>query len=749
MTAHRAEPLTATRTRWRPIPCLRGMITWAVVGALLGGVPHATGGLAGHAAAEPAPADAFVLVKAGRTTDDNGGIDLPYDILVGRHEVTFDEFDAFCRETGRKPPLEGRSPTRAGMPAVNVTWTDAVEYCNWLSGKEGLDPAYSKDEGAPGGYTLNNLPEKLTGYRLPTESEWDYAARGGAVGTATVYSGSDDLNAVGWFNGNAESAPHPVGTLAPNELGIHDMTGNVSEWVNSRTHFLAYPEAKQHRGHRGGSWYVSDKPCRIAFRHYDDPKKKIDAIGFRLVRTARAAPATATAVQATNHRRADVGTARNAVVLLALATKAETDPERIDIARDAVRMIQPAGPIDLTKETDLFDFINDPGPAAFKFRGMAADRHLVLDSLTGAITQRELDGLRDFYLAYDNPTTNWTNYHFRRWYVPFLGEWLYHRVGPADKIRVLDKMIDMGLSVLAHRNDRFGKFITQFGDVTPAWPHYRWARITTEQYLEQPLGISDFGYTSWATMPAKIIAADPQLWTETYQGKTYRDIADELIADSLVTVNACVEWFLDRDLMLYMPSVKVQPLEGNNCIPGWNRAFKFMVSTLPLIEALETLDRDHDTRELLDAANASMIEEFWKYVRPRTVNGTTVYDYPGRLDRYASTDIGHAGFDSNCLQEFFRSGRYAISREQLQTYADTLAEVSCIGDGTFRHRLEGGEATIAPALEGLEGLLFYAAYRPELFKLLVEHVWNTHCKAGATPDSRVVWEILKLKEKGT
>ena len=718
------------------------------VAAVLGGLcVSLVVGIAGALAADAA-ADDFVLVKAGRTADDNGGIVLPYDLLVGRHEVTFDEFDAFCRDTGRKPLLGGRSPGRGRLPAVNVSWTDAVEYCNWKSEKAGLPPAYAKQADAPGGYSLTNLPENLAGYRLPTGSEWEYAARGGASGRPTVYSGSDDLNEVGWFNGNAESVPHPVGTRAANELGLHDMTGNVSEWVNTRTHFLAHPEAKQHRSHRGGSWYVSDKPCRVAFKHYDEPKKKIDAIGFRVVQTVLAAPAVGSAARTTKHRRADVGNSRNTVILLALATKAESDPERIDIARDAVRMIQPDGPINLTKETDLFDFINDPGPAGYKFRGMPADRHLVLDSLTGPVTKRELDGLRDNYLAYDNPTTNWGNYHFRRWYVPFMGEWIYDHVGPADKIRVLDKMIDMGRSVLAHRNDRFGKFVTQFGDVTPAWPHYRWARITTEQYLEQPLGISDFGFTSWATMPAKIIAADPQLWSKTYQGKTYREIADELIADSLVTVNACIKWFLDRDMMLYMPSDEVQPLEGNNRIPGWNRAFKFMVSTLPLIDALEKLDREPETRRLLDAANASMIDEFWKYVRPRTVNGKTVYDYPGRLDRYASTDIGHAGFDSNCLQEFFRAGRYGISREQVEAYANTLAEVSCMGDGMFRHRFEGGEATISPGLEGLEGLLFYAAYRPELFKLLVEHTWNTLCKGGEAPDSRVVWEILKLKEKG-
>lgn len=683
----------------------------------------------------------FVLVKAGTTTANNGGITLPYDNLVGKYEVTCAEYDAFCAATRRRKAEDPQDWGRGNLPVTGVSWIDAVEYANWLSQKEGLEPAYGKNEAAPGGYSLKDLPEKLAGYRLLTGYEWEFAARGGAAGKGTMFAGSDTLTDVGWFNGNSGGKPHPVGSLAPNELGLHDMSGNVGEWVNTRNKFLATTEA--YRGYRGGSWYQSDKGCRVGFAACNDPKTKVGGLGFRIVRTLMVKPAPAKK----QYARREVGDSKNTVVALALATRSET-PERAEIAKEALSLLNPQGTIDLTKECSLFEFINDPGPAGYKGGRMPADKHLVLESLRGAITEKELDGLKKNYLDYETPTTNWVNYHFRRWYVPFMGEWIYERVGPADKMKVLNKMIEMGRSVLAHRNERFGKFLTQFGDASPAWPHFRHARVTSEYYLEQPVGISDFGYTSWASIPAKIIAANPQIWNDQYQGKTYRMIADEFVVDSLVTLDYCLDKFLNRDQMLYMPSPKVQPLELPAVIPGWNRAFKMMVSTVPLIEALETLKIHPEKKELMDRANASMIDEFWKYGRTRTVNGKTVYDYPARLDvGYHSTDTGHASYDSCCLQVLYRCDRYNIHREQLEQYANTLAEVVCLGSGKFKQRFDGEDkGGFNPGLQGLEGLMFYAEFRPELHGLLVEHVWNTICKKGEAPDSMAVWEILKLKE---
>jgi hypothetical protein len=688
--------------------------------------------------------DNFVLVESGTTAVSNGGIPLPYDVLVGKFEVTCDEFDAFCKATRRRITDDKENWGRGRIPVTSVTWSDAIEYANWLSQQEGFDPAYDKNEDAPGGYSLKDLPERLAGYRLLTGYEWEYAARGGAHGRDTLFSGSNSLAEVGWFLDNSGGKAHPVGSLAPNELGLYDMSGNVREWINSRNQFLATTEA--YRGYRGGSWYQSDKGCRLGFTPCNDPKIKTHATGFRLARTwlVQSIPLP----EATTTMRRDVGGAKNTIVALALATRSET-PERADIAKEALIMLKPQGTIDMTKECSLFDFINDPGPAAFKEGSMPADKHLVLESFRGEITEKELDGLKNHFLDYATPTTNYVNYHFRRWYVPFMGEWIYERVQPEDKKAVLDKMIDMGRSVLAHRNDRLGKFITQFGDASPAWPHFRWARITSEHYFEQPVGISDFGFTCWASVPAKIIVSNPQLWNDQYQGKTYRAIADEFIADSMVTLNYCMEKFLNEDQMLYMPSRDVQPLERPDFIPGWNRAFKMMVSTVPLIEALEKLDIHPEKRERMDRANASMIEEFWKYGRTRVLNGKTVYDYPARLDvGFQSTDFGHASFDSECLQVFYRSGRYAFRTEQLQSYANALADVLCLGNGKFKLRFDGSiKDDFRPAIHGITGLFWYAEYRPELLELIVEHTWADHCKKGQSPDSAVVWEILKLKEK--
>jgi formylglycine-generating enzyme required for sulfatase activity len=703
-------------------------------------------GFSPYVHAETGNPERFVHVKAGTTTAENGGVALPYDVLVGKFEVTFEEYDAFCEATRRRIPDDKQNWGRGNMPVTSVTWSDSVEYANWLSQHQGLEPAYGQNEDTPGGYSLRDLPERLAGYRLLTSYEWEYAARGGEGGRGSLFSGSDVLKEVGWFLENSEGKAHPVGRLAPNELGLYDMSGNVREWVNPRNEFLATATATGYRGYRGGSWYQSDKGCRLGFTPCNDPKTKNSTTGFRLARTWNVQ--VIAVPEKTPSTRKNVGDSKNTVVALALATRSES-PERADIAKEALSMLKPQGTIDMTKECSLFDFINDPGPAAFKEGAMPADKYLILESLRGDITPKELEGVKKHYLEYSTPTTNYVNYHFRRWYVPFMGEWIYERVGAEDKRAVLNKMIDMGRSVLAHRNDRFGKFITQFGDISPAWPHFRWARVTSDYSFEQPVGISDFGYRSWASVPAKIIVSDPTLWNDWYQGKTYRAIADEFIADSLVTLDYCLDKFLNQDQMLYMPSRNVQPLEKPDFIPGWNRAFKMMVSTLPLIAALEKDGIHPEQRERMDRANASMIEEFWKYGRTRMVHGRKVYDYPARLDvGYQSTDFGHASFDSECLQAFHRSGRYPFQAEQFQTYANALADVLCLGNGKFRLRFDGTiQEDFRPALHGITGLIWYAEYRPELFELIVEHTWNDYCKRGATPDSAVVWEILKLKER--
>lgn len=111
-------------------------------------------------------------------------------------------------------------------------------------------------------------------YRLPTKAEWEYAAQGGKKSQGFKYAGSNNLDEVGWYNENAGSKTHPVGTKAPNELGIYDMSGNVWEWCED--------EIGTDRVFRGGSWSNSAVRCRAAFRNGWLPQGRFSDLGFRL-----------------------------------------------------------------------------------------------------------------------------------------------------------------------------------------------------------------------------------------------------------------------------------------------------------------------------------------------------------------------------------------------------------------------------------------------------------------------------------
>lgn len=138
-------------------------------------------------------------------------------------EVTFDQFDRFALETGRELPND-EGWGRGDRPVINVSWYDAVAYANWMSEQDGLNPVYEIN----GRFVA--WDREARGWRLPTEAEWEFAARGGRDGSNTVFAGSSDAASVAWYRPNSRSRPQPVGTKQANELGLHDMTGNVWEW---------------------------------------------------------------------------------------------------------------------------------------------------------------------------------------------------------------------------------------------------------------------------------------------------------------------------------------------------------------------------------------------------------------------------------------------------------------------------------------------------------------------------------------
>jgi formylglycine-generating enzyme required for sulfatase activity len=197
-------------------------------------------------------------------------------------------------------------------PIENISWWDAIEYLNRLSSAEGLERCYTLTDcsGMPG-FDLECKEVDFegvtcTGFRLPTEAEWEYAARAGtttALGNGALSSErtkckpiDEKLSQLSWYCGNAQSKTHTVGSLTPNRLGIHDMLGNVSEWVwdwNQGDHDAGEvtdptgPTKGAGRTYRGGSWISHAKDSRLATRNYSAPSFKQNTLGFRPVRSVR------------------------------------------------------------------------------------------------------------------------------------------------------------------------------------------------------------------------------------------------------------------------------------------------------------------------------------------------------------------------------------------------------------------------------------------------------------------------------
>jgi formylglycine-generating enzyme required for sulfatase activity len=197
------------------------------------------------------------------------------DFWIGKFEVTQQQWTAVMKTTvndmqelSTDGSLHGEGDS---YPMYFVSWFDAQKFIDSLNVAVG------------GGK-----------FRLPTEREWEYAARGGSAQEAYEYAGSDSLNLVGWYIVNSEGSGHPVGELAANGVGAYDMSGNVIEWCED-WYVVPMPvkppdegpDEGSYRVHRGGDWDYDARLCAVSHRNYGYPHRRSSRFGFRLACSAQ------------------------------------------------------------------------------------------------------------------------------------------------------------------------------------------------------------------------------------------------------------------------------------------------------------------------------------------------------------------------------------------------------------------------------------------------------------------------------
>jgi len=189
------------------------------------------------------------------TTNHKETITKPF--LIGRYEVTQFEYQKVMKSNPSN--FSGNS-----NPVEEVTWHEAVNFCNKLTSLERSNGKLKM------GYV----------YRLPTQTEWEFAAKGGNKSKGYIYSGSNDLNLVAWYDENSNNETHSVGQKPGNELGLHDMTGNVWEWCSDLAKLDISSEL---RACRGGSFIGTPKLCNLSYAFYLPSNLNFPALGIRVV----------------------------------------------------------------------------------------------------------------------------------------------------------------------------------------------------------------------------------------------------------------------------------------------------------------------------------------------------------------------------------------------------------------------------------------------------------------------------------
>jgi sulfatase modifying factor 1 len=207
-------------------------------------------------------------------------IDVPAGAIFLRDEGTRKVWKAEIAAFRLAPYVVTRDLYSAGsadplLPMTDVSWLDAIKFCNQLSLAAGLEPEYTIGDDPNAEDVVCNW--QATGYRLPSEAEWEYACRAGS--TEARYG---ELDEIAWYRENSADRIHEVGTKSPNAWGFHDMLGNVWEWTWDLYDAGVYGP---YRVFRGGGAYDPPRACRSSCRRKSHPTFHIDDLSFRLAQS--------------------------------------------------------------------------------------------------------------------------------------------------------------------------------------------------------------------------------------------------------------------------------------------------------------------------------------------------------------------------------------------------------------------------------------------------------------------------------
>lgn len=375
---------------------------------------------------------------------------------------------------------------------------------------------------------------------------------------------------------------------------------------------------------------------------------------------------------------------------------------------------------------------------------------LILNGIDGKVTQEEMNSIIYYFLKRPLFTTNYNNTIFSGWNKAYMMKWVFDKTGDT---RILDRMIEQSEKLYKYRDDNYGKYKTLIKkenlEFVKGWSHFRGVCYYDNIAIKKMIGISDIGTgTNFPAATALTIASHPELWEQSIGGKTYKDIAYEMLDYVYDNWDYAITNYYDSSTnLLKSPKFASEP-EGY--VPQWNRLFPLMASGNSFVDALDLLSAYDVRANKVDEILKALFKHFWDNARIENYAGKDIVYYPYGVYRLETNpdhteDINHMGFDSRGFRVFHNSGRY-WNEEQTRLISNLLC-YRMIKDesGTFTER-QNSDVTIKNYnnWDALPDMMWYAEFDDNLKNKLLKYVYDEMNKKNSL-DGRVVFYVLHYR----